>query len=521
MINVIKTLALNEVRLRMRRLSTLVTLLVVVILSWIMIADPAGGSALITVGDARVLYSSSALAIGSASLGTILFGLGGFYLVRGRVAEDIRSGTGSVIGATPVGNALFVFSRWLGSVAYLGALVGVFMLTIMALHAVRGDGPIEPLVYLQNYVLMLLPMMLFTASCAALFDNWAPLMGKGGDVLFFFVWCLQLGLVMPVVDGRPVGGPIPAIELLDFNGMGASMLVVTEALHSKNVSLGGGDFKASVAPVLMSPTLWSVQLTTLRAMTGLIALLPLLLSFLVFHRFSPDKVKLSSSGKRRSPLVFVNRMLRPASRLVTPLFTLAARLPGLPGQVVGDIALTLVSGPSAVLALIGLGGASMLAPHAALPAILIGAVAFWGVLISDMSTRDFAASTEDMTGSVMGGTGNRYWRQYAACVILGLMFVGVVALRLALVEPVRALALVAGVFSLSALATMFGRCSRSARLFMALFLFWVYIVLNQPKLPMLDAVGSVGVANGGSTMMWALAGALALAAGHVWNRRAA
>ena len=151
MMAVVKALALNEVRLRMRRTSTLVTLLAVVVLSWMMIVDPAGGSALITVGGAPVLYTSSALAIGSASLGTILFGLGGFYLVRGRIAEDIRSGTGSVIGATPVGNALFVFSRWLGSVAFLGALVLAFMSTIMVLHAVRGHGAIEPLIYLQNY----------------------------------------------------------------------------------------------------------------------------------------------------------------------------------------------------------------------------------------------------------------------------------------------------------------------------------------------------------------------------------
>ena len=520
MMAVVKALALNEVRLRMRRTSTLFTLLAIVVLSWMMIADPAGGSALITVGGAPVLYTSSALAIGSASLGTFLFGLGGFYLVRGRVAEDIRSGTGSVIGATPVGDALFVFSRWLGSVAFLGALVLAFMLTIMVLHAVRGHGAIEPLIYLQNYALMLLPMVLFTASCAALFDNWAPLMGKGGDVLYFFVWCLQLGLVMPIADHAVIGGPISLVELFDFNGMGASMLVVTEALRSKHVSLGGGDFKPGVVPVLMTSTLWSVKLTAMRGAAGLIALLPLLLSFFAFHRFSPDKVKLSISSKRRSPLAFINRMLRPASRLVAPLFTLAAHVPGKAGQVVGDIALTLMTGPSAVVALIALGGAALLAPHAALPGVLVAAIAFWGVLVSDMSTRDFAAGTEDMTGSVKGGVTSRYVRQYAATVALGLMFTGVVALRWSLSEPMRALALVAGVFSLSAMATMFGRCSRTARLFMALFLFWVYVILNQPKMPMLDAVGSIGVANGHSIAVWALAGALALAAGYAWNRRA-
>ena len=118
----LKALALNEVRLRMRRVSTIVAVLAVVAISWAMIVDPAGGEALIVVGSARVLYTSSALALGSASLASILFGLGGFYLVRGRIAEDIRTGAGSVIGATPVGNALFLAGRWLGAVAYLGLL---------------------------------------------------------------------------------------------------------------------------------------------------------------------------------------------------------------------------------------------------------------------------------------------------------------------------------------------------------------------------------------------------------------
>jgi hypothetical protein len=520
MLNLVKTLVLNEVRLRMRRTATLVTMLAVIAVSWAMIVDPAGGSALIVAGHARVLYTSAALAIGSATLGALLFGLGGFYLVRGRVAEDIRSGTGSVIGATPVGNAWFVFSRWLGSVVYLCALILVFMLTIMLLHAIRGDGRIEPLVYLQTYTLMLLPMVLFTASCAALCDNWAPLMGKRGDVLFFFLWMAQLA-VMPVTAGHALGSPIPVTELFDFSGMGASMLVVTNALQTTEVALGGGDFKAQLAPVLLRSDLWTVQLTLMRCMAGLIALLPLLLAVPLFHRFSPDQVKVSAARRRRTPLAVVNGWLRPLSALAAPLFRVAAAVPGLAGQVLGDIALTLATSPSALLAIGASLGAALLAPAGGLGFVLIASLAFWGVLVSDLSTRDFSAGTEEMTGTVGGGVAGRYVRQYLATAALGLVFGGVVALRWSGADPVRALAVVAGVLSLSALATMFGRCSRTARLFMGLFLFWVYVILNGPKLALLDAVGFVGVANGHSIMAWSMAGAAALVAGFAWNRRLA
>ena len=517
---VIRALALNEMRLRMRRTSTLVTLMAVIAISWAMIVDPAGGSSLIVVNDARVLYTSSALSVGSASLGCILFGLGGFYLVRGRVAEDIRSGAGSVIGATAVSNGLFVFGRWLGSVAYLCSLILAFMITIMMLHAIRGDGPIEPLVYLKNYAMLLVPLVLFTVSCATLFDNWAPLMGKVGDILFFFVWATQLA-VMPVVDKARVGDAIPMLALVDFSGIGTSMLVVTEALQSKHVSLGGGDFKVALAPVRMTNDLWSARLLAMRLATGVIALLPLLLSVLLFHRFSPDKVKVAIARKRRSPLQVLNGLLRPLSTLISPLFALAARLPGLPGQVLGDVALTSVTSPSALVAIAASVVASIVAPAPVLAAVLMASLVFWGVLVSDVSTRDYSAGMEDMTGALRGGVGGRFVRQYAATALLGLMFTGVVAIRWAQAEPVRALAVLAGVLSISALATMFGRCSRTARLFMALFLFWTYVILNQPQIAMLDAVGFVGVANGSSIMAWSAAGAGALVAGYLWNRRAA
>ncbi|UUZ47233.1 hypothetical protein LP420_27770 [Massilia sp. B-10] len=263
-----------------------------------------------------MLYTSSALAIGSASLGSILFSLGGFYLLRGRMSEDIRSGIGSVIGATQVGNWPFLLGRWLGGVAYLCALILGFMLTIMALHLLRGDGPIEPLIYLQNYVLMLVPMVLFTASVAMLFDSWSPLMGKGGDVLFFFLWAGQLGMVGATQEN----GFIALVELFDFNGMGASMLGVTQGLGTTHVALGGGDFDAALAPVLLPNALWRVDVVLVRCATSAIALLPAVLAALLFHRFSPDRVKVSRASKRRTPLEVINTLFKPLARLATPLF---------------------------------------------------------------------------------------------------------------------------------------------------------------------------------------------------------
>lgn len=516
MLDVIKALALNEVRLRLRRTATLVVLMAVVALSWLMIADPSSGTALIVVENARVLYTSTALSVGSASLGCLLFGLGGFYLVRGRMQEDVRSGTGSVIGATPVGNALFLASRWLGGVAYLGAMILAFMATIMVLHAVRGDGPIQPLVYLWNFTLLLLPLMCFTVSCAILFDSWTPLMGKGGDTLYFLVWVAQLMVIVPIANGAT---GLHAVELFDFSGIGASMLIVSEGLNSSHVALGGGDFSASVAPRTLPEGLWSTGLVAMRLVTMLLALLPMVLAVAVFHRFSPDLVKVSRAGKRRSPVEVINILFKPLARLMLPVFRLAARIGGWPGQVLGEVALTFAAAPFAIVAL----GASLVAAVVVLPealgAVVLGAGVYWGVLVCDLSTRDFAADTEIMAGAVPGGAVQRYLRQYACSVAMGFLFTGVALLRWMATDPLRALALAGGVMSMAALASLFGRCSRTARTFLALFLFWVYVAVNARKVPVLDALGFLGVANAQSMLVWGTAGMVALVAGYWWNRR--
>jgi hypothetical protein len=162
----------------------------------------------------------------------------------------------------------------------------------------------------------------------------------------------------------------------------------------------------------------------------------------------------------------------------------------------------------------------VLADTRVLGPLLAGCVAYWGVLVSDISTRDFQAAAEEMTGALEGGGARRYLRQFAAASVLGFMFMGVIALRFAIHDPVRGAAAAAGIGALAALAQMLGRCSRTPRTYLALFLFGLYVAVNAVKLPMIDAVGFNGVANLHSVLAWLAAGLAALAAGYAWNRRA-
>jgi hypothetical protein len=513
--HVIRTLALLEARVRLRRLSTLVTLLAVVALSWLMIPDPAGGYTLLACRGTRVLYTSSTLALGSAALASQLFALAGFYLLRGRMTEDLRSGLGGVIGASPASGRLFLLGRWYGGVLYMLALVGAFMATILVCHAVRGDGPIQPLVYLQTYALVLVPMILFAVSCATLFDGWAPLMGKRGDLLYFFLWIGQIGMLPIVTEGTGAPAAIP----VDFTGMSAVITALSAYVDFRHTALGVSDFNPHLAPLTLPPWLWTGELVAIRCVTALLACLPLLLALRLFHRFSPDRVKPARSRARRSPLALLNGWLRPLGRLVQPLFALSARLPGIAGQALADVALTLASAPAAVAALLMVQVLAVALDARLLAPLVLACVAVWGVLVSDLATRDGDAGCAGMGAALPGGNARRYWRQLAASVLLGLMFTGVAALRLAGAEPLSAGALLAGLFALGSLASLLGSTSGTARTFLVLFLFGLYLSLNLNKLPLADVIGFHGIATAASVLAWLGVGIAAAWGGHLWNQR--
>ncbi|MQA40838.1 hypothetical protein [Rugamonas aquatica] len=512
----LKLLLLTEVRLRMRRTGTLVAVLALIVLTWLMVGDPAGSQVMLVADNARVAYTSTSLALGSAGLGGLFFGLAGFYLARGRMSEDVRSGAGSVLAATPVSSVVFLLGRWLGSVAYLCGLLVIFMLTMLVLHMVRGEGPIQLLVYGQMFALVMLPLVFFTAAMALLCDAWAPLMGKRGDVLYFLLYLTQMALPIAVsAEGRYGWTPL---LLLDFSGLGATVLMIRETIHSSSFALGGGSFDATLPPVYLPTWLWSAQLVFTRLGCALLAMLPLLPAFWLFHRFSPDRVKVRAAGGGWSPLALANRMLRPLTRLVRPLFALASRVPGLAGQALAVLALTLMSNPAAILAALVLLIVGSFVPALALGGVTIAAIAIWGILASDISVRDHQHDVAAMSGAAPGGSGRRYGAQLLASCLLALLFAAPVLVRWSMAEPLRAAALLTGVVTLAGTASILGSLSGTARAFLALFLFGLYVATQAAKVPALDVVGFNGVASVQTVSVQLLLGVLLTIGGLGYQR---
>ncbi|MBR7799065.1 hypothetical protein [Undibacterium fentianense] len=513
--HLIGVLSFNEVRLRMRRLSSLIAVMLMVVLSWAMIVDPQSGMSLLSVQNARVLYTSSALAMGSASLLCFLMALIGFYLVRGRVAEDVRSGIGAVIAATPVSNVAFLFSRWLGGICYMVALILTAMISIMLLQLLRGDGPIQIQIYLQTYLLIMGPMIVFSVSAAILFDSVPFLLGKLGDILYFFMWMAQISILSKIES--LAAGAISSWLLVDFSGLVTTVLIFKMHMLVDHISIGASSFDPKLAAITLPNYLWNGKFVLIRICSALTAFSLMLPAFVFFHRFSVDKIKPSQASRRRTPLEVMNQWTKPLAKYVHPLFVFAARSRGFMGQVLADVALGFVQAPFVILLVLVVNLMSIFLPISSLSGLTVFAVLCWGIVVSDISTRDFQSAIESMTASTPGGASRQFLRHVASAGCLGLIFVGIIVGRLCFTSPHLALTLLSGIACYSACASLLGKLSLTSKTFLSLYLFGLYIVSQTSKLGLMDTFGFNGVATYLNAQLQFVIGLIVLLVGYVYT----
>jgi hypothetical protein len=505
----------SEVRLRLRRPATQVALLVAALVMWLLITDPATGYAMLAAGTARVAYDSTGLALGSSLLATVLLGLFGFFLVRGRADVDLRSGIGEVIAATPVGNRPLLLGRWAGNVCYLGVLALVLALTMTLLQGVRGEGRFAPWEFLGFYLLVLGPQIAFVGALALVWEAVPALMGKRGDGLYFLVWLAQVGVTSAWLGSGHGSSPWLA---LDMSGLAVVSLRAQELLHTRSLAVGFNPFDPAVAPIVLGH-FWTAPMIVLRCASALLAPLPVLLAARLFHRFSPDLVTAGAARRGRAWMVRLNRLLRPLDLLSRPLLALAGRLPGRAGALTAEVAVAIAAHPVTGLLLLLFPVVGATVEASLLPGVVLAAVLCWGIVVADISVRDQQADTAAMSASAVGGRARRYWRQYATAVVLGLLLTGAVLGRWAMADPVRACALGAGILMVAAWAQALGATAGTGRVFTVLFLFGTYLTTQLPAWPALDVLGVRGTATPLSTGLDLLLAVTVVAAGFAYNRR--
>lgn len=511
----ILTIAVTDLRLRLRRPATLWLILVLSGLAYLLIPDPATGRALMVVDGARALYTSQVVALATAGLASFLLTFAGFYLTSNAIRRDLLARTGGIIAATPVTSGSYLAGKWLGGSAYLALITGVYILNVMAMHLLRGEGPLEPFTYLLTYALALGPAIAVISALALMFECVPPLAGRLGDVLYFFVWSILLAM-------GAMGEAGGTTRFLDVMGIGFIMGQVHAVSNSQHLAIGMTPFQGGVAPWVLPPIPLTLATLLPRVTAAMLALPLLLVARVFFHRFDPTRVRSGRTGGGDGLIRRLSILLKPVTRIVSA--TGARLVPAMPGAlrpIVAETVMTLCQSPLVLLGWLAVVIATVVVPEATvlhtLPLIITVMLA---IALADLSTRDRAAGVQLMLYSMPRVKPDYAFIKLGAAALLALLYCLPPAARIAFSAPGSALSLVIAAGFMAAFATALGFLTRTPKAFMGVFMLFLYLVLNGAQLPSLDFAGWNGVATGSTRLGYMIAATLlgVVAAGkHRWD----
>ncbi|MFI9626606.1 hypothetical protein [Streptomyces sp. NPDC052042] len=198
-------LAVGDFWDRVRRPAYAVILICAVGLGYLATPAEEAGWVVMQVGAYRGTYNSAYIGMVVALAGTVWLSLGGFYVVRNAISRDESTGVGRLLAATPLRTCTYLVAKFLSSVLVLSSMLGVLVVTAVVMQLARGESmTVNPVDLLSPFVVIALPLMVFTAAAALLFET-IPLLRAGfGNVLWFFIWAfIAIGGQSP---NAPLGG---------------------------------------------------------------------------------------------------------------------------------------------------------------------------------------------------------------------------------------------------------------------------------------------------------------------------
>jgi hypothetical protein len=339
--------------IRLRRPSTVVVFLLLSAMPYLWIPDPATGRALMQIGNQRALYNSAAIGLATATLGTIFVGLFGFYVISNALRRDVLTRCGYVIASTTMRGSEYIAGKFAGNVVFLSVFMAGFMATSMVMVLVRGEAPLEPFVFMQQYLLLVPPSIFFVSAISILFECTPILRTKFGDVLYFFVWLASLGVVVSMIEKNLGTSWAP---YFDTSGMGLVLQQMKTYFHTNQLSIGASTFDAAKGVAVFPGLRYSPQWLIPRIGATLWPLSLLFVARLFFHRFDPARLRAVTSQSKRSWVGRLNAMAKPLARpLVWAGQSIVSRSskPSLVRSAITDALTTVAAFPLAAVAVIG------------------------------------------------------------------------------------------------------------------------------------------------------------------------
>lgn len=462
-----------DVLIRFRRVSTVVIFLLLSALAYVWVPDPHTGQALIQVQGHRALYNSAAISMATAMLATIFIGLISFYVTSNAVSRDLKSRCGYVLASTPMRTRDYIVGKFLGNVVFLSVFVAGFMLVSMAMVLVRGEAPLEPLLFVRQYLILLPPTITFVSALAITFESIPFLAGRFGDVVYFFFWAVSLGSVTSAMEH----GHGSVARWFDFSGLGYLFIETRRQLGTTSMSIGRSTFDKTKAPIVLDALQLPADALGTRIVATLIPLALLVIAYLFFHRFDPARAKAGAvrGGKWTQR---VNALARPLARPLMLPFSRGGAIGADASAAIGDAPLT-------ALAFFGISIATLSAGRGALQ-VAFAAVA---VFVAGIACREYRAGTLTLVYAAPHLRERFVFWKFASTFAVSLLILIVPIIQTAK-QPAALAAMLIGIAFVSAVATSLGIISTNAKTFIVLFLsFWYIVVNDKGATPSFDFAG--------------------------------
>lgn len=178
-------LAIADFRERTRRYSFFIAITACVVICYSI------GSGEFTFHWGAYIGSANGAWIGMnfAVISVLFFSLAGFYLCKGSIAFDEKSGVGFLIGSTQTSDSGYISSKILSNIFFLCPLFLIFLTASMLSLQVAGNVSQRELSNLIcPQLIVALPILFSVAAIAVLFDSLRLLQRGLGNILYFFVW---------------------------------------------------------------------------------------------------------------------------------------------------------------------------------------------------------------------------------------------------------------------------------------------------------------------------------------------
>ena len=186
-------LFIADLRQRTRSLRFWIVALAVAVAGWWCLPPIGAGYMIVAVGDHhRGFYSSAWIGMVLAMM-SLLWGLVGFYLLRGTVQRDFETRVWQLLGTTSMRRSAYLVAKWASHVAVMGGLVLATLAVGLVAQQVRAeDRHVDLWELVKPSLFIALPTLAVSAALAIWFDVIPLLRRTAGNIAFFFVWMMLL-----------------------------------------------------------------------------------------------------------------------------------------------------------------------------------------------------------------------------------------------------------------------------------------------------------------------------------------